>query len=88
MNYPLHLGCTVARHRQLGVHAVINARAGRQHLNTLSLDEVELRRDAQRIRDKVERRVRLYQLNSRYLRRRAERVHHLIDTLDDFDLIP
>lgn len=31
---PLKLGCTRATHLRLGVHAVINARAGRQDLNS------------------------------------------------------
>lgn len=29
----LYLGCTAATHRILGIHAVVNARSGRQDLN-------------------------------------------------------
>lgn len=35
-----------ARHKQIGIHAVVNARGSMQHLNELSQEEIELRRDA------------------------------------------
>ena len=76
--YPLNIGCTVARHNAIGVDAVINARAGLQALNDLTQEDIDLRRDAQRIRDRLERRVRLYQVNSRFFRRHQNRIAHLI----------
>lgn len=81
--YPLHIGCTVERHRQIGINAVVNARAGLQHLNDLSQEDIELRRDAQRIRDRVERRVRMYQVCSRFFRRNRDRIEHLMDRYED-----
>ncbi len=55
-----------------------HARAGRQDLNDLTLDEHEMRRDARAIRDRTERRVRFYQFGSRFFRRHRERLTHLL----------
>lgn len=79
----LYLGCTAARHRALGVHAVINARGGRPELNDLSLEEIERERDARAIRDRLERRVRFYGFGSRFFRRHRERFAHLISNPND-----
>lgn len=78
--YPLQLGCTAARHRRLGIDVVINARAGLQHLNDVALDEIELERDGRAIKDRVQRRVRMYQVCSRFFRRPRNyaRIAHLI----------
>ena len=83
MKYPLNIGCTVARHRALGIDAVINARAGWQHLNDLTLDDIELLRDGRRIRDYLANHVRFYQVCSRFFRRHQDRIAHLISSHDD-----
>ena len=83
MNYPLNLGCTIARHQRLGIIAVINARAGRQDLNDQSLDDIELERDARKIKDRLLNRVRFYQVNSKFFRRHINRIAHLISRYDD-----
>jgi hypothetical protein len=82
MTYPLDLGCTAMRHRQIGIHAVVNARAGQQHLND---EDVELMRDAMHIRDYSERGIRFYQLHSRFFRRtrNRRRIEHLISSYTD-----
>lgn len=78
-NYPIRLGCTWARHQRIGIDVVVNARGGLQHLNDDSIEEIELRRDAQKIRDWFSGRVTIHQFNSRYLRsRNIERVKHLL----------
>lgn len=78
----LYLGCTRSRHEQLGVHAVVNARAGHQHLNHLTDDDWNLIRDARSIRDRITNRVRFYQFNSKFFRRRRNfrRVKHLLSS--------
>lgn len=83
MTYPLNMGCTIHRHLVIGIDAVINARAGLQHLNDLTQDEIELRRDAQRIRDRVEKRVRMYQVCSRFFSKHQKRIAHLLSRYDD-----
>ncbi len=83
MRYPLYLGCTLARHRLLGIDAVINARAGQQHLNAVSREETECTRDAQAIRDCVDHRVRWYGPNSKFFRRHRKRIKHLISDRED-----
>lgn len=83
MTYPLALGCTVARHRQLGVNAIINARGKRQDLNALTHEDIELQRDAQGIRAWLQRRVRWYGPRSRFFRRHRRRIAHLIASRDD-----
>jgi hypothetical protein len=79
----LNLGCTVARHAQIGVDAIVNARAGLQALNDLSQEDIELMRDAGKIRDRIESRVRFYQFNSRFCRRHQSRLQHLISQVND-----
>lgn len=78
----LNLGCTAFRHKQIGIHAVINARAGRQDLNNRSDEEIEMRRDAEKIRQKLESRIRFYQFNSKAFRK-APQVQHLLSSYDD-----
>ena len=79
----LYLGCTKARHAQLGVDAVVNARGGLQHLNDLSHEEIELERDGRAIKDWLRRRVRWYGPNSKFFRRNRARIEHLIASYDD-----
>lgn len=74
----LYLGCTEARHRELGVDAVINARGGRLDLNDWTMEDQELLRDARAIRERLARRVRWYGPSSKFFRRHVERVEHLI----------
>lgn len=83
MKYPIVLGCTLATHRRLGVHAVINARGGEQWRNAPDLEEIEMQRDARKIRDRIEGRVRFYQFNSRCFRRHQSRLSHLLSTHDE-----
>lgn len=83
MSYPLYLGCTSHRHKQLGVNAVVNARAGLQHLNDLSIEDIEMQRDARKIQDHIRTRVRFYQFNSRFFRRHQARLQHLVSSYND-----
>lgn len=83
MNYPLDIGCTAARHEQIGINAVVNARAGLQHLNRQTIEDVELMRDAMKIKNRLENRVRFYQVNSRFWRRHQKRIAHLISDYND-----
>lgn len=76
--YPLYIGCTAARHKLLGVHAVVNARGGELWRNELTLDEIEQRRDGQRIKDRSQHRIRFYQVHSRFFRRHIDKIQHLI----------
>jgi hypothetical protein len=78
----LWLGCTRARHAQIGVNAVVNARGGMQQLNEQTQEDVELMRDARKVKDWKERRVRFYQFNSKHLRK-APQVQHLLSTYED-----
>lgn len=79
----LYLGCTAARHAQLGIDAVVNARGGRQDLNDLTQEDIELRRDAQGVRNRIERRIRWYGPTSKTLRRQRDRLTHLIASYND-----
>ncbi len=81
--YPIYLGCTRARHAQIGVHAIVNARGGMPELNDLTNEDWALRRDARAIRDRVEKRIRFYQFNSRFCRRHAAHLEHLLSRYDD-----
>lgn len=83
MSARLYLGCTYARHQRLGVNAVVNARAGLQHLNDLTIEEIEMQRDACKIRDWQTARVRIHQFNSRCFRRHSARLAHLISSHQD-----
>ena len=74
----LDLGCTLARHQQIGIDAVVNARAGIKHLNSISLEDIELRRDVWKIRDHAEKRIAIHQFNSKFARRHMDRLAHLI----------
>jgi hypothetical protein len=80
---PLDLGCTLHRARILGIDAVVNARGGQRNLNDMSIEEIELRRDAWKIRDWLSGRVRFYQFNSKFFRRNLARVGHLLSTRED-----
>jgi hypothetical protein len=82
MIYPLYIGCTKARHKELGIHAVVNARGGMQHLNDHPLDtpqEMEMWRDAWKVIERRHLRVAIHQFNSRWFRRRLA---HLITPYD------
>lgn len=76
--YPLDLGCTEWRHKQIGIDAVVNARAGRKQLNDQSIEDVEMMRDAIKIRERIRNRVIFRQFNSRFFRRQQERFAHLM----------
>ena len=79
----LDLGCTLARHRQIGIDAVVNARGGLQRLNDLSQEDIELRRDGQGIRRYLAERVRWHGPHSKFFRRHRARIEHLIARHDD-----
>lgn len=78
----LHIGCTAARHKQIGIHAVVNARGGNQHLNSLTNEDIEMKRDARKIHDRLNSRIRFYQFNSKHFRK-AGTVHHLLSDYND-----
>lgn len=81
---PLLLGCTAARHAELGIDAVVNARGGRGHeLNNETHEEIEARRDANRIRDRLTRRVRVYQFCSRAFRRAPADIQAMLSSYSD-----
>lgn len=82
-NYPLYLGCTAARHKRLGVHAVVNARGGHPELNDLTDEDIEMRRDADSIARRISGRVRFYGFSSKFFRRRRVALEHLISRYDD-----
>lgn len=79
----LNLGCTIERHREIGVHAVINARSGRQDLNDLTLREIDQLRDSWAIAAKKRSRTKIYQWNSRVFRRRSSELAHLVSDYRD-----
>lgn len=79
----LYLGCTLERHKQLGAHAAINARGGEMWRNGTSREETEMQRDARKIRDRLNARVRFYQFNSKFFRRHQARLSHLLSTYED-----
>ena len=84
MTYPLDLGCTAAQHKRIGIHAVINARAGRQDLNQSPLDtphEMEMLRDSWKAKDHQEKRIAIHQFNSRWFRKRMS---HLVTPYSDY----
>lgn len=83
MKYPLDIGCTKAWHQKIGIDAVINARGNQQWRNQMTMDNIELMRDGQRIRDKLDRRIRMYQVCSRFFRKHQGRIEHLFDNYDD-----
>jgi hypothetical protein len=78
----LYLGCTKFRHEQIGIHAIVNARAGNQYLNSRTDEDIEMIRDARKIQDKLNNRIRFYQFNSKHFRK-AKQVQHLIDQYED-----
>lgn len=81
--YPIDLGCTLARHRQIGVHAIVNARAGEQWRNDMTDEDWRVWRDARSIRDCLATRLRFYQFNSKFFRRHQARFAHLLSRYDD-----
>ena len=76
----LVIGCTVERHRQIGIHAVVNARGGNQHLNDQSMEDIELMRDARNLEAWRTGRVRFYGFNSRFCRKHIGRLAHTLST--------
>lgn len=68
----LYLGCTLEQHQRIGIDAVVNARGGQQWRNSDTIEEDEMARDAWKVRDRLQRRVRIYQFNSRHFKRRPE----------------
>ena len=84
MQKRLYVGCTAARHAELGIHAIINARGGMQYLNDHPIDtrnqqEMEMWRDAWKVIAYREQRVIIHQFGSRWFRRRLS---HLIKPMD------
>lgn len=79
----LDIGCTTARHAQIGINAVVNARGGLQVLNGRSIDEHNLYRDARNIRARQTERVRFYQFNSRFFSKHQNRLSHLLSSYGD-----
>lgn len=82
MRKKLNIGCTAERHKQIGIHAVINARGGNQHLNDLTQEDIEMKRDARKVSDKLNNRVRFYQFNSKHFRK-AETLKHLLNDYNE-----
>lgn len=78
----LYLGCTEFRHQQIGINAVVNARAGLQCLNNPTIEDVEMLRDARKVREKLASRTRFYQFNSKAFRRNLWRLGHLISSYE------
>jgi hypothetical protein len=70
----LYVGCTRDRHRRLGVHASINAKAGEQWRNDMSDEDWNLWRDVDAMRRFIDpdQRIRISwpNWNSRYCRKR------------------
>ena len=79
----LYLGCTKARHDQIGIHAVINARGGLQSLNEPAIQDTELQRDARGIRGYQQQRIRWYGPSSKFFRRHRAKIAHLISSYND-----
>lgn len=80
MKEPLYLGCTAATHKRIGVHAVVNARSGELWRNDFDdREEIERKRDALNM-ERIKNRVRVYQWNSKWFRRRFS---HLLSRYDD-----
>ena len=52
-------------------------------MNDQSLDDIELERDARKIKDRLANRIRFYQVNSKFFRRHINRIAHLISRYDD-----
>lgn len=77
----LHIGCTAARHARLGIHAIINARGGMQHLNSQTIEDIEMIRDARNIQNWINGRMRFYSFNSKHFRK-AKQVQHLLSSYD------
>jgi len=83
MKYPIEIGCTITRHHQIGIDAIINARGKEQWRNDLTLDEIELRRDGRAIRSHLTDRIRFYQVNSKFYQRHFKQISHMIASYDD-----
>ena len=49
----MYVGCTLARHKALGVHVAINAHSNELWRNDLTLDEIEMYRDGNAIKDYI-----------------------------------
>jgi hypothetical protein len=83
VTYPLNIGTNIDNARRIGIDAIVNARAGLQHLNRSTLDDIELYRDGQGIKDYQQRRIRWYGPHSKFFRRHRDRIEHLIASYDD-----
>jgi len=83
MKYPLQIGCTIVRHEQIGIDVVVNARAGEQWRNDLTLDEIELQRDGRAIKAWLSQRIRFYQVHSKFFRKHRMKINHLLSFYDD-----
>jgi hypothetical protein len=70
----LRVGCTIAHHRLIGVHIQINARAGELWRNDDSLDEIEMKRDAEKVRRWRAHRIAFYQFASRWFRKHLSHI--------------
>lgn len=81
--YPIYLGCTAARHKRIGIDAVINARGAQQWRNDDTQEEIEMRRDSRKIADHKRDRVRFYQFNSRHFQKRLPQLQHLLSSSED-----
>lgn len=69
---PLRLGLTKQQHASMRhpIDAIVNARGGLHHLNDFDVqEEIEMQRDANKVRDYLSRRVTIHQFNSRHFRR-------------------
>lgn len=84
MKYPINIGCTLYRHQMLGVNATVNARGGMQQLNDLTQEDIELQRDARKIRDCKTSRICFYQFSSRFCRKHQNRLQHLLSSYEDY----
>lgn len=72
---PLRLGLTSAQHARMShpIDAVVNARGGQLHLNDFDvIEEIEMQRDANKVRDYLQHRHTIRQFNSRHFRKRPE----------------
>lgn len=77
MKTKLYLGCTALRHAEIGIDAVVNARGGELWRNDMTIEDKELLRDGRKIKDRVQSRVILRQVNSKFFRRNKSRIAHL-----------
>jgi len=77
----LYVGCTAHRHQQIGVHIAINARAGELWRNDDTLNETEMKRDAQAVKEW--RRIRLRFFPRFYSKWFRKHMKHILEELQD-----